>query len=136
MNSTVIIYLDLVIPAVILQEYIWIKSLNCYRENKKSLLSTMTISADQIMNYAMQMRSWDLGRVVINFGKNDAELFLKRNPHLFERMDCKENLYFVKIPKSNNMECEVENFIRNLSHNINYPVNVLKTVGLLMKEGE
>ena len=83
----IIVNLDLVIPAVILQEMINIKSLNNYQNNSKAYLSTMTISVDQVMNYAIRMRAWDLDRVIVNFDRNDVINYLQHNADLFEQIN-------------------------------------------------
>lgn len=127
----IVVNLDLVIPAVILQEIINIKSLNNYQNNSKAYLSTMTISVDQVMNYAMRMKTWDLDRVIVNFDKNDIINYFQHNADLFERIN-HSSAYLIKFLETNN--CDMENYvltlIKNLSSKINYPIRVLKTVGL------
>lgn len=127
----VIVNLDLVIPAVILQEIINIKSLNNYQNNSKAYLSTMTISVDQVMNYAMRMRVWDLDRVIVNFDRNDVINYFQHNADLFEQIG-HSSAYLIKFLETNNYDMEnyVFSLIKNLSSKINYPVRVLKTVGL------
>lgn len=127
----IIVNLDLVIPAVILQEMINIKSLNNYQNNSKAYLSTMTITVDQVMNYAMKMRAWDLDRVIVNFDRNDVINYLQHNADLFEQIN-HSSAYLIKFLETDN--CDMENcvlsLIKNLSSKINYPIKVLKTVGL------
>ena len=127
----IVVNLDLVIPAVILQEIINIKSLNNYQNNSKAYLSTMTITVDQVMNYAIRMRAWDLDRVIVNFDKNDVINYFQHNADLFEQVG-HSSAYLIKFSETNDYDMEncVLSLIKNLSSKINYPIKVLKTVGL------
>lgn len=132
-NMCVIVNLDLVVPAAITLELTNIKSLNGYRNNKDLYLSSMTISADQIMNYAMRMRAWDLGRVIVNFDREDAVRYLNSNADMFKQIH-HDSIYVIKVPQTdeNDMEESVAQLIKKLTSTINYPPRVLRTVGLLM----
>lgn len=128
---SVVVDLDLVVPAVISTEFSNMKCLRGYKENKKSYLNAMTISLNQIMNYALRMRSWDLGRVVVNFEREDVSRYLHSNPDIFVQIDPSE-IYSIRLNYYDGKEEEaVVNLINEMKSKINYSPRVLRTVGLL-----
>lgn len=129
-----VVNVDLVVPAVISSEFLSIQCLNGYDENKDKYLETMTISARQIMSYASRMKSWDLGRVVINFESEDAERYLRSKPDLFSPTETLPNVYSVILPQSTgttDKESSLKDILQKFVSNINYSPRVLRTVGLL-----
>lgn len=129
---SVVVNLDLVVPAIIESEFSDMKSMGGYETNKDQYLEAMTISATQIMNYASSMKSWDLGRVVVNFDREDAVRYLQSNPRRFKQIS-PSHIYSIKIPKNSDesSESRMKAFIRELTSEINYSTHVLRTVGLL-----
>lgn len=117
-----IINLDLVIPAVLENELLHIKALKSFDANKDALLSSMTITPIQIMNYAIRMKSWGLGGILINFDAKDALFYLKTHPEYFEESDF-ENIFFVK--SKGDREKYIDNLIIELTNGINYPTKIL-----------
>lgn len=134
-SMCVIVDLDLVVPAVIALEFINIRSLDGYRDNKEDYLSAMTISADQIMNYATRMKSWDLGRVVVNFDWHDAVRYLQSSSDIFEQIE-NYSVYSIKLPQSSGCDkaAYISDLIKSLTLKTNYSPSVLSTVGLLHEE--
>lgn len=127
----VVVDLDLVVPAVISMEFSSMKCLRGYASNKKRYLNAMTISLNQIMNYAMRMKSWDLGRVVVNFRREDAARYLHSNPDIFVKIDPSE-IYSIQLPYDEGQEeAAVLGLLDEMKAKINYSPRVLRTVGLL-----
>ena len=126
-----VVNVDLVVPAVISSELWNIQCLNGYEKNRDEYLATMTISVGQIMNYAARMKSWDLGRVVINFGSEDAEHYLQSRPDIFRRKEGCPQLYSVLRPQDRNREQRITGIIADFVSKINYSPYVMRTVGLL-----
>lgn len=132
----VVVDLDLVVPAVISLQLLNIKSLDGYPENKEAYLSAMTISADQIVSYANRMKSWDLGRVVVNFDWDDAVRYLQSNSNLFRQIE-NYSVYSIIIPQMDEFDKErvITELLHELTSRINYSSRVLRTVGLLYETG-
>lgn len=127
----VVVDLDLVVPAVISMEFSSMKCLRGYESNKRKYLDAMTISLNQIMNYAMRMKSWDLGRVVVNFRREDAAHYLRSNSDIFIKIDPSE-IYSIRLPYDEGREEDaVQCLIDKMKARINYSPRVLRTVGLL-----
>lgn len=131
----VIVNLDLVVPAIISSEFFSMRYMEGYSVHRDKYLSIMTISPHLIMNYATRMKSWDLGRVVVNFDKEDAVRYLHSNPDMFEQID-QSQVYLVKLPRNTDEDKEtlMKELIARLVAKINYSPRVLRTVGLLYDE--
>lgn len=128
----VIVDLDLVVPAIISLEFSNMRYMEGYSDHSEKYLSAMTISLNQIMNYAARMKSWDLGRVVVNFNMEDAIRYLQSNPDIFEQIDHSQ-VYLVRLPHNANQDKDalMSELIEKLVSKINYSPRVLRTVGLL-----
>lgn len=128
----VIVNLDLAIPATISYAFSNLKKMNKYNENANTLLGLIAISPNNILEYANRMKSWDLGRVVINFDSGDALEGLLSYPEFFIPMDGSQ-MYRLRPQKDNTRltEDDVKTIIHSLVSNINYSPRVLRTVGLL-----
>lgn len=129
----VIVNIDLVIPAALSSEFDTMRRLSGYKEYSNAYLNAMTISADQVMNYAHRMKFRDLGRVVITFNSSDVEFYLRSNTDLFEEIKGSHGLYSVRIPNDGEMkkETSMHNLLKKLTSTINYSPRVLRTAGLL-----
>lgn len=127
----VIVNVDLVVPAVISSEFLNMQCLNGYDENRDEYLATMAISAGQIMNYATRMKSWDLGRVVINFGSEDVERYLRSKPDIFSPKADQPRIYSILLSQGTDKEQLMKKLIDDFVSKINYSPYVLRTVGLL-----
>ncbi len=132
----VIVNLDLVIPAVLASELSRVKRLshNSSEQNIDNYVASITISADRVTNYAMRMKSWDLGRVIVNFSKNDAENYLSARSNLFSEID-NLKIYSIILPQETNWGVsqswdKMIQCIKQLSNNLNYSERVIKTAGL------
>lgn len=132
MVMSIVVNLDLVVPAVIASEFSMLRNLEGYEENKESYLGAMTISTKQIMNYAVRMKSWDLGRVVVNFDNNDVERYLQSRPMLFQQID-QDDIYSIRLAETTGEDKAflVTELIKDLTSTINYSQKVLRTTGLL-----
>lgn len=128
----VIVNLDLAIPATIQYAFSNLKRMSIYNDNDNTLLGLIAISPDNIIEYANRMKSWDLGRVVVNFNSDDALEGLRSYPEFFIPMDGLQ-MYRLRPQNDNTRltEDDVKTIIRSLVSNINYSPRVLRTVGLL-----
>lgn len=132
MCMCVVVNLDLVVPAVIASEFLMMRCLAGYEDNKDSYLEALTISTRQIMNYAVRMKSWDLGRVVVNFDSQDADRYLQSRPDIFRQID-RNHIYSIRLSEHTDKDKAllVSELIDSLTSTINYSKSVLRTVGLL-----
>lgn len=127
---------DLVVAAVIKDQFKIIKSLDGYNENKNDYLSAICLCTKNITNYATRMKSWDLGRVVINFDDNDVLHFFQCRLDIFKpfdsnRFEPNEGKFFsLRIPENIDPEEYVSNLIDELTSHLNYSKRVLRTVEL------
>ena len=137
-DGTIVNY-DLVLPAFIYSYYKRLKVLDGYKDNKKDYLGVICLTLKQIEDYAIKMKSWILGRVVVNFDAKEVLNFLQSHPELFKPFDSEsnyfkhnENTFFsLVIPEDIDPEEYVINIINDMTSHINYPKRVLRAVGLL-----
>ena len=129
----VIVNLDLAIPATIQYAFSNLKRMSIYNENANTLLGLIAISPDNILEYANRMKSWDLGRVVVNFDSRDALEGLISYPEFFIYPVDDSQMYRLRPQNDNTRltEDDVKTIIHSLISNINYSPRVLRTVGLL-----
>ena len=130
----VIVNLDLIIPAILSEQLVRAKMLSEYNK-KRSVdfyLNLVTISANQMITYAERMKSWDLGRVIINFTEEDANHYLNSNTKIFEKKNGSDLFLVRLLPIVNGSnELSMKRLIEYLVSNINYSPRVLRAVGLL-----
>lgn len=128
----VVVNLDLVVPAVISLEFLNMRCLDGYSNNAEKYLDAMTISTHQVMNYAHRMKSWDLGRVVVNFGEEDADRYFKTNSDIFVQIG-HSRIYSIQLPyeTGKKKDSQLSELIQNLTSKINYSPYILRAVGLL-----
>lgn len=105
-------------------------------DEREKCFKAMTISANQIMNFAYHMKTWDLGRVVVNFGREDAEYYLRSNSDIFKKIvfsgisDLPE-IYAFQVQEGESGEVSINELLKDLKSKINYAPGVLRAVGLL-----
>ena len=129
----VIVNLDLVIPAILKNEVDIVKEYRKYGENKRWHLENIQISPNYAMNYANSLKYLDLGRVVVNFRKEDVEKYFKLNSQIFKEI-LNENIYKLILPMSDevdDIEKHFDNLINEMVSKLNYSNHVLEVVGLL-----
>lgn len=130
----VIVNLDLVIPAILSEQLIHARMLGEHNKSRgvDFYLNLVTISANQIITYAERMKSWDLGRVIINFTEEDANHYLNSNTKIFEKKNGSDLFLVRLLPIVNGSnELSMKRLIEYLVSNINYSPRVLRAVGLL-----
>ena len=141
-GGCLVVNYDLVVAAVIKDQFKTIKSLAGYKENRKAYLSAICLCPNSIMSYAKRMKSWDLGRVVINFDINNVLHFFQCRLDIFEPFDSNgsepdERKFFgFRISENIDPEKYFSNLIGELISHLNYSKRVLRTVGLYYDSDE
>lgn len=141
-EGCVVVNYDIVIAAVINKNFEIIKSLAGYKENKNDYLKAICLCTRAITEYANRMKTWDLGRVVINFDANDALHYLQCHPELFKPFDSNEyepderKFFGFRIPENIDLEEYFSNLIDELKSHLNYSKRVLRSVGLYYDSDE
>lgn len=123
----VIVDLDLVVPAIIREEFYTYSVLEREKEDIFNYFDFLTISPEHIMSFALYMKSLDLGRVVINFSQDDARKYIKIRSDIFKEID-DTDVYMVKI--NDNSARSINTWIEKSKSKLNYSKRVLSSVGL------
>lgn len=113
----VIINLDLIVPVVIKSEMSFLDRIGAQD------YMGLTISPNMIMNYAQQLKKLDLGRIVINFTKEDVIKYLDMHSNIYQKIG-ESQVY--KISNK-----DITNVLHDMIIRLNYPDVVLETVNLI-----
>lgn len=134
-DSFLVVGLDFVVPAVTVSQLRHIQIGN--KKNKSQidkLINVMSISANQLYNYAINMRRLPLGRVLCDFTTQDADEYLKNHPKWFKEFDHPglRGIYEYVLPDDE--DSKEDAIVRIIHEMINdmkyYPTNALNTCGL------
>ena len=121
----VIVNIDLVVSAVIYSELAEIRRIAGGQAENQDCEKAITVSPDRVMRYARQLKFSDLGRIVINFGREDVAEYLDENSKIFRRVG--ESQVYRLAPVQTGQKGALDGMLSKL----NYSDRVLRTVGLL-----